>query len=362
MSKKDRNIQLTVAKGILLPAFIMLVVAALTFVTATYAWFSTTVPYNIDDIGMSVGSKGGVYVSADCENWSSNVTKEDLLVGYAGSRNVLPANQIAPVSSAGLLDGNAPVFFSGNETPEGVLAERIGEPSAQSTYGDFYAYDLFFRVDADATLYLGEGSTVSDAVKSATPISASARVAFVNYGNAADSVTARGLSVPSGNEFLAGYKAVDIGAYLDPQESYYYKKDGAYVRIKDYELTWELFDGYKRKGNLFVRDNSVINDTPVRIWEPNAATHTASVAAGGVLETRAVVAPGLVGADNTAAVADNVLFNDLGGFRNDLTYVAAVKQGYNKVRIYIWIEGQDADALNEASGRSFSAALRFVLG
>lgn len=360
--QKNDNVQITVAKGILVPAFVMLLVAALTFVTASYAWFSTTVPYNIDDIGMSAGAGNGITVSADCENWSSAVGKTELLAGYEGSRNVLPLNEISPVSGAGLFDGDEFVFYTGHATSDGVVAKRAHEPTRQSTSGDYYAYDLFFRTDTASTLYLGEGSAVYDAKRSATPVSASARVAFVNLGRADDPTAARALRTPVTSRFLAGYKAVDAAAFLDPQEIYYYRDDsGRYVRIKDYELDWDLFDGLRREGNLFVRDDSVLHETPLRIWEPNAATHTASVTATGPIETRAVTAEGYITEENTAPVADEVLFNDLQGFGKDTTYVATVGPGYNKVRVYIWIEGQDADALDEVSGGSFSAELRFVL-
>lgn len=360
--KKDSTIEITVAKGILLPSLMMLLVALLLFVSATYAWFSTRTPYNIDELGIAAGaSNNSLTVSADCENWYSDISRADIISGYEGARNVLPSNHIAPVSSSGQIDGDALVFYSGTLTDNGVRAARLSEPTQSSLSGNFYAYDLFFNSNVDATLLLDEGSSVRDTDRSATPISASARVAFVNYGSAEDAETTRALSVPVENEFNAGYKPVGLDEFLDPHKDYYYDSEHGHVLIKNYELTWDLFDGLRRENNLFVLDDSVINSTSVRIWEPNASLHTSSVTATGAIETRAVSAAGLIGDDNTEVIADNVLFNDLFGLGTDKTSVATVKKGYTKIRIYIWIEGQDADAINEASGRSFSVNLKFTL-
>lgn len=363
MKKSERTIQTTIARGLLLPAFVMLLVAALAFVTATYAWISTSVNYNVDDISMSAGtSDTGVLVSADCDTWTNAIGLAELAAGYEGSRNVLPSNAIAPVSSSGQLDGGL-VFYSGRTTLAGdVIAERISEPTAQSLSGDYYAYDLFFRVDREATLYLGSGSYVRDTAQSRTPVSASARVAFVNYGNSEESSDARALSEPVTNEFHAGYKAVEPGTLQDIREIYYRLDGGEYTRIDNNDLDWRLYYELLEAGNLYVTDNSAVIETPLRVWEPNATTHTASVTTTGALETRAVTAAGTIGGDNTAPLGENVLFNDLNGFRRDSTFVATVSPGYNKVRIYIWIEGQDADAINEVGGRSFSTNLNFVIG
>ena len=202
-----------------------------------------------------------------------------------------------------------------------LTAEKSTEKNGVS--GDFVAFDLFFQSNEAHKIYLTEGSSVAATANGTNSgIQNAARVAFVVEGNVA-----------------YGSEPATAQALKEAQTPY--------------------------------------------IWEPNFDVHTAA----GVdnarntyqLTTTADGAGKLayVGVKSNITKDNNILLNskDTKYFADVTTHESPksgipaaarmnafdIKEGITKVRVYMWVEGQDVDCEDKASGGSLSFNLAFSI-
>ena len=103
--------------------------------------------------------------------------------------------------------------------------------------------------------------------------------------------------------------------------------------------------------------SSQVGDTI--IWEPNSTTHISEVKQTGKLSYNGVNAEGTIAnKDVTDTKLAAVTTFDLNSNDYRLFYLGA---GFTKIRVYIWLEGQDADCLNVISGGGFTVNLAFEI-
>ena len=69
--------------------------------------------------------------------------------------------------------------------------------------------------------------------------------------------------------------------------------------------------------------------------------------------------PPAFGPYNTAPTTTAVTTFDFDS-AEDVETLFALGEGYNKIRVYIWLEGQDIDCLNGISGGTFTITLHFA--
>jgi hypothetical protein len=191
------------------------------------------------------------------------------------------------------------------------------------TAGDFIVFDLFFQVTAATPIYLSSNSSVK-ALNTSTGIENAARVAFLPEGNVATG---------SATATIQALKAS--------------------------------------------------SNTGLKIWEPNYDVHTAAAVAnansnygitttqtgGSLLAYSGVKAPIAAAADIKLNSTDATYFTAM---TPAITSVAAgipttayasaftLAAGVTKMRVYMWVEGQDVDCENNASGGSLSYNLQFT--
>ena len=316
---------------------LMILFTGVVLTSSTYAWFTANKTVTVETIDVNVAASHGLQVSVDAVNWKTVISNADINsagTNYTGAVNQLPtydpdggkANSIVPVSTIGEVDTNTGFMkmFEGeigsNVAGDYILtAEQVTETHT-STSGSFIAFDIFFQTNQAESIYLTSNSNVV-ALGASTGIENSSRIAFINHGT------------------------VDAGS--------------------DASVAQALKGG----------------TTPV-IWEPNYDIHTAAAVKNasdvyGITTTQtggSVLAYHGVKADITGTA--NVLLNSKDG-----TYFAAVtpqittpatgisqdnykkvfdiQAGITKVRIYMWVEGQDVDCENNASGGSISYNLQF---
>lgn len=310
-------------------ALLMIMFTAVVLMTSTYAWFTANKTVTVEQIDVNVAASNGLQVSIDAINWKTVISNDDINgagTTYTGATNQLPAGSIVPVSTVGEVDtttGFMKMFqgeISSNTGGNYILTATQTTETHGTTSGSFIAFDLFFQTNQPETVYLTSNSNVQ-ALNTSTGIENSARVAFINEGNVA-----------------AGTDASVAQAL----------KNGT---------------------------------TPI-IWEPNYDVHTAAAVKNasdvyGITTTQtggSKLAYNGVKADISSGA--NVLLNS-----TDPTYFTAVNPGIatpktgiptdayqkafdlsagiTKVRIYMWVEGQDVDCENNASGGSLSYNLQF---
>lgn len=318
-SKKQRK---------LLLALLMLLLTFITLSTSTYAWFTANKTVTVSTINVNVAAANGLQISVDGLEWKSVITNEDIIGAvntYPTAKNQLPSNayNLAPVSSAGLVDGDGlmQMFLGevGSDNYGNYNLTATKSTEANGTEGNFIAFDLFFQVQKETTLYLTDNASVAALATANSGIQNAARVAFINEGN-----------TPAGSAA------------------------GTIQALK------------------------AANATPV-IWEPNYDVHTEAAVAhakntygvdtttesanllayyGIKADITTAVALNSIDGNYFAAVTPNITTKVAGINANAYEQVLTIPAGISKIRIYMWIEGQDVDCENMASGGSVNFNLQ----
>ena len=311
-------------------SLIMILFLGILLMTSTYAWFTANRSVTVESIDVNVSTSQGLQISVDAANWKSVVTNEDIIgASWTGVANQLPQGQntLSPVSSIGEIDsatGFMNMYKGSVETDlttgsNILVAEKSTE--TKGTSGDFVAFDLFFRTSQAETVYLTSNSSVV-AKGTDKGIKNASRVAFIKEGS-------------------VGYAASATEA------------------------------------------KALKNGTLAMIWEPNYDVHTASGVAnalnvyGITVGQTGAAKQTYMGVKAPIAAANKVALNSKSTtYFGNVTTVGSVaagipessyvnafslSEGITKVRIYMWIEGQDVDCEDHASGTSITYNLQFSI-
>lgn len=289
-------------------AFIMLLLTIAALGTASYAWFSASTQATLGDIDVNVTASNGIQISMDATNWKGTLTTEDIKgEAYTGNKNQIPTT-LTPVSTIGSQSIGKFEMFDGILDEEGteplLTLTAANEEKSTTEEGHYIAFDLFVKSAAERQITLDIGSGVvatNTANPSGTAVDAglmyTARVAFFNQGTDTTNSPAAAIAKASGTSATQ------------------------------------------------------------TIWEPNANQHTVyaenSLGASGVMTTYGAKTTGAnlsisdVSADTTHFALQNVIQSNVGEVPTNTIFT--VQPGITKVRVYIWIEGQDIDCENNAS-------------
>ena len=318
--KRRRRIRIIYLSILLLFTFIM-------FSTTSYAWFTSNRIVTVNTINIHVGASGGVEISVDGTNWKSIITPEDITsvhdTTYPGSVNQLPA-QLMPVSSGKEVDttrGFLKIFYgmtdnnsSGEFSLESVRSIEE-ESNGVSSSGKFIVFDLFFKTDTDSDLYLtGESNVVYTNPETSKGIANAARIAFLNEG-----------TVPVGSALgtIQGLRGATNNTVYLWEPNYDTHTDAGIANARDvYHITTTNSNATRLDYDGIITDFA--NSAGVTIKTANSATYPSYF---------------------KKVTVDYPTKN---GFTE---YVRAfhVDAGITKMRIYMWIEGQDVDCENAAS-------------
>lgn len=314
-------------KKALFPAVSMALASIIALSGVTYAWFTKGDSASLQNLYLDVQEAQGVEISLNAVDWKSSFIGEEVstasYVSDAGFSSVTqyPIGTINPVSSSGKLDNGKMKMYLGEvkDVLDGEVSKRLLTSTQQTDVngtdkGNYIAFDVFVKNSSGKaqTLSLGTSSDVKDA-KGTAGASKAARVGFVHLGNTTD--------------------------------------------------------GSEAAMNL----NNSIEDN-VTIWEPNATSHVGEYKNS----SNAVNYKGLNAEFKEADKVD--LTSVFGETAPDTTYTSAVNglvrelkdvgedtninwslpaNSITKIRIYIWLEGQDVDCINEVSYSDISTTLQF---
>ena len=317
--KKRRKYRLLILLLLLLGTGTMLV-------TSTYAWFTSNKAVSVNTIGAQVEAKGGIQISADGTNWKSIVKASDLLAvknsTYTSSTNQIPET-LEPVSTAGIVgeDGKFPMYYgtvvtSTSETNNGeYILTATKETEVAGTSGKFIAFDLFFKVEKETPIFLvsGSGATTDDTTD--TGIKNASRIGFIYLGTADADAT-----VPA-------IQALNNGAASNAyiwEPNYDVHTDAGVANARDvYGITVGKTGGtalgYSGIKNVITTDNDIL------LGKANATDNV----------------------DYFTAVTPD--YTTVAGFTK-YQPIFSLAKGVSKIRIYMWVEGQDVDCENSASG------------
>lgn len=302
----------------ILLALIMLIISGISLTTATYAWFTANRAVSVQEIDVRAQASGGIQISADATNWSNEVTLDDL-TAEALTNNYIPDTALRPVTTIGVNNKTGAFDFYLGELND--AGDKVTLTSISDSDKHYVAFDLYFYSATKQKIEFNSGTQVV-AKNVATPASAatdaglrkSVRVGFLVQGNDPT-------ATPTTAQALAG--------------------------------------------------GVVGNQT---IWEPNADVHTDYATnmsgASGVMTTYGgkAAAATAVTMDSSNTTNFQAITTDLGLKTSTETEVYPsgtifdFSAGITKVRVYVWLEGQDIDNEDTASlGTGVGVKLNFKI-
>lgn len=294
-------------------AIALLVISAITLTTSTFAWFSMGKEAKIETMELTVSSPDGFQISANALEWTSTLTPEeifkigdaDIYTAKADAVNYLPL-ELKPVSCA---FAGATEFYKANF-------------SAGSTEGPIAQTD--------------PGSYVTEAEVTHNPVADEAGfVAFDLY-------------------IKSGYQGDAVKLYFNQSEFKYDADRGD----EDLHALASLRVAFVNK-----------DTNEVTVYEPDSTTHrgTGEWVTGSPETTYYVIGQG-TNLDKTgktfsnsnsvidASSASTILNSEAAAADQYIT----VKNGINNFRVFIWIEGNDAECIDEIGSDKLSATFRFL--
>lgn len=298
----------------------VLIMLIMILITSTYAWFTVNKNVRVNGLNVQVETSGNIEISADAINWKTEIGRDDLLENvkstYPNAINQLPSEGIYPVSSAGNVTSGLLDMFYGqvkvNEQTGEYNLFASKETEQQGEKGRFIAFDIFLKVNKDTTVYINSTSQIKSTglinKDKSTGIENAARIAVLNQGNGETASQVQNLrGATSATIIEPNYDVHTTSGIANAERIYNISglKESGNASLEYYGIKDEISNG------------TLLSDTTSTYFS--------------------LVKPEINLEEN--------FFN--GGNTKELINL---KKGITKIRIYMWIEGQDVDCEDDASG------------
>lgn len=382
--------------------FIILVAAAL-FIISTYAWFSTQRNVSITNLGGIVEVAEGLEISLDADKWSNGIVLGDgegeldiIDDAYPNHHNIKP-KELLPVSTLGLaktadkktdltmIRGKVTNTIELSEIiamNEGLVTAEQEDPSVNNTenvaYPGYFAFDIFLKNSSKDTkvmdiLQLNYDSSVQvlESANSATGLQNTVRVAFAKYGeystatqtgtNVSDVMADQATILKETAGVGVGGSPVYISdvAIWEPNSSDHVD----YIVKNTKGIKWSSGDATKYGVNdlgegrydfstttqmptYALMDASIGKDIPdIYAWDGSAS---AVLQKQNVLQTTKTKDNDFtVDTDDDYTISEGV--KNLLSTADGTTAFTLAPSKVCRIRVYVWLEGQDVDCINYAS-------------
>lgn len=294
-----------------LAAIAMLLVSAIVITTASFAWFTLGKNVVVSELDLKVTAKEGIVISANTSEFTDVLTREDLdgtstnaWKAYDGNTNAFPS-VISPASSS-FGTGTYTSFFAGGI---GLNAEGNRTMTATAVTDDnipYYVFDVFIK-------YEGEQENIT--------VNVGGSQIAVKEETRADEIKPDAVDANVEQAMRIGF--VNLGTVTTPAS-------GTAANTLIYNP----------------KDADVASTNPV-----TGAGESAALADG-----EATVSSGKAGSLGIAsAYAANATTDQAANAQMTLA------KGINKIRVYIWMEGQDAMCTEAVQSQLVGASLLFEM-
>ena len=390
----ERNSRKRLNALILLVAF-----TAVLLIVSTYAWFSTQKNVTLANLDGTVKVAEGLQISLDAKNWSSTIDfaqyKEDQTalkniygdVSGKGAHNIIPTEML-PVSTLGseeINSANEISFYRGTNTDQiklsAIKKTALTKPDGASgtvettaaadpdIYPGYYAIDFFLEnssadLTGDDILQIGAGSTV--AVKAggnnSVGLENTPRVAFALIKSDTDKGSvAVGAQATSQSSIIAATtgenSTIKDVAIWEPNSNSHVE----YIVTNNNKVTWSTndqdaytiaknqktqipeFSGTQRIPTYALKSTSVTTGSFNDLYNWDGTTVT-DIAKQITLQTDTgdITTKNLLSVNTPATTVQPTPSGTPTEFKIPKAQVC-------RVRMYIWLEGQDVDCINYAS-------------
>lgn len=349
MSKRKQK------KSSLKPLLLLLLLTAVLLIIATYAWFTANPNVSVKAMNVHVDAQNGLEISTDGSNWKAMVTTDEILAengattSYPGAVNQIPEvlNPVSTVGELNAVNGYLKMFKVDVQPDETsgqymLTASSDLEQNVNDTQGNFIAFDLFFKVDQGEEVVLdgasGAGVTYNG-VGSSKGVENYSRVAFVVEGNRPNGTslaTIQGLKEATASDVYIWEPNADTHTTTGVAAAYdSYGIGGLTAGTGNATLSYSGI-----KAPILSTNKLPLNQNPL----PPDGTGTFDSAAW------------------TAYLAAVTTIPTPASYAGTTQTIFTLQSGITKVRVYCWLEGQDADCENSASGQDILFNLAFVSG
>ncbi len=298
--------------------------------SATYAWFSANKNALIDSIDINVATVNGIQVSADAINWDNEVTVEELHDAYKTYPNALNQfpDTLYGVSTDGSVRGGTLNMYYGlvHEDVNGNFSLTSRQEHEINCVGDdacdghhYVAFDIFILATIPSDLVITTNSNVIDREGIDSGGQNAARLGFVYNGTVSETT-----SVYTAQNQLSGTSSIIWEPNYDV-----HTEGGVANAKKYYNMTIPRTGGSLLS---YVGINREFNDEVPFTATKNSPYFTAM----------------------KPQITTTVGYNQ----NQDLMRVPA---GVSKIRIYLWLEGEDVDFENKAANGKLRLNLELAM-
>ena len=311
----------TIKKRAFVSAIAMLIVSAIVLTSSTFAWFSMSKQATVESMDLTVSSPEGIQISANASAWTANLTIDEIFNtddtttsrydAYEGNTNLYPTD-LVPVSSAFEYANSATGvanFYKATLNDAGYAnVSAVSQTAGNADNAGLISFDLFFKVAQQTTVYFGTSEFKDN---SSSDVLTALRVGFTPLGNLAIGSTAA--EAQALNTFTRG-----TGNIVYEVDSMNRSADAASLGQTTGKLDTKYLAGTGASGQT---TNGILD---------NSFTHA--------------TAAKLVRDNDNASVKSFTL-----------------NAGVTKMRVFLWVEGNDVDCQNSIAGAAFTAALKFTI-
>ena len=352
--------------------FFIILIAAVMFIISTYAWFSTQKNVSITNLRGTVEVAEGLEISLDAEKWYNGITlgEEDGQLSitknaYQGHHNISPSEML-PVSTLGLV-GSTDIdlkMLRGNVTNSKELSKIVEtkeniESTTDSQFPGYFAFDIFLKNNSkqssgDDILQLNYDSSleIMDASKTATGLQNTARIAFCKYAGTSEVDASQA-------DILKETAGVGVGApkaYISDVAIWEPNADDHvdYIVKNNNKITWSTSDA-SAYATKTLDDGTKGFDTTTKM--PTYALKTSAV--GQTINdiymwngTEANLARQYTLQTTKTSTTDYTIkegVQNLVKATDGTTAFGIAPNKITRIRVYLWLEGQDVDCINYAS-------------
>ena len=360
-------------------------------VTSTFAWFIGMRTVNVNQFDVTIAAVDGLSLSLDGENWSEKLTVDKDAANYDGNTNVWAEKGLVPMSTVGEMDATSSTMklfqkASLTKTDGGyrLLASRVNNYTQDADNNNLYtegngyvAFDLFIKnlsgeeyytennVANEEAIYLTNDSSVKVATSGGvegTGIENSVRVAFAQVGR-----------VMATNTDLAMIRALSCGDTATD-------KTGATGICRTAQI-WEPNDRNHVEGAIEYYTESCKKRTDATTYDKDTAC--AAITNGLAYPTYAISDTiNYKNGDSTLPVVDVYDGAEYNGYTGSTgleavdtftdsekllagtarqDFITLAPNSITKVRVYVYIEGQDIDNYDLAQiGKKISVNFGFT--
>lgn len=402
-TKNKRNRELKII-------FFIILVAAALFIVSTYAWFSTQRNVSITNLSGLVEVAEGLEISLDAKTWANEIVLgENMNIidnAYPGHKNISP-KEMLPVSTLGKVTNANSLkdlkMIRGKVTNSKELSNIIymdetlaSDPDSSkhnpgnAAYPGYFAFDIFLKnsskqYDKDDALQLNYDSALKiiENGNEEVGLQNTVRVALAKFGTGAITSGTGSNIVRSGvadvmagqTEILQKTGAVDGGDSVYITDVTMWEPNSndhvEYIVTNNNVITWSAAEGAKygtysedKKKYLFnettqmptyaLSDNAIGKTMKDLYWWNVDTTYTVEGDAtkysnSGLLEKQMTLQTTKT-SDTDYRIKEGVqnLFSTSSTADNKIPFTIA-PNSIVRLRVYVWLEGQDIDCINYAS-------------